>query len=228
MMNRRAVLACASASRMMSIVMPCDFDVHLDRGDAVDGTGDLEVHLAERSLRGPGCRMSTACFFPCRIRPIATPATCLRIGTPASISASVDPQTDAIDELPFDSSISLMTRSVYGNSSSRRQHRHERALGQVAVTDLAAARAAHRARLADRVRREVVVVHVALVGDRHDPVEALFVADRAEGCGGEHLRLPAREHAGSVDARHVVPLSTRSAGSRRACGRRDASSRRRP
>ena len=38
------------------------------------------------------------------------PATCALIGTPASISARLPPQTDAIDELPFDSVISETTR----------------------------------------------------------------------------------------------------------------------
>ncbi len=46
------------------------------------------------------------------------PATGALIGTPASISDSVPPQTDAIDELPFDSRISDTMRIVYGNSFS--------------------------------------------------------------------------------------------------------------
>ena len=46
------------------------------------------------------------------------PATGAEIGTPASISESVEPQTDAIDELPFDSRISETTRIVYGNVSA--------------------------------------------------------------------------------------------------------------
>jgi hypothetical protein len=32
---------------MISSVMPVDLDVHLQRGDAVFGTGHLEVHVAE-------------------------------------------------------------------------------------------------------------------------------------------------------------------------------------
>jgi len=49
-------------------------------------------------------------------------------------------------------------------------------------------------------------VHVALVRNRHDAVEALFVADRTEGRGGEHLRLSALEQAGTVNARQVADL----------------------
>ena len=40
------------------------------------------------------------------------------IGTPASMSASDEPQTEPIDEEPFDSSVSETSRTVYGNSST--------------------------------------------------------------------------------------------------------------
>src|SRR3954453_5289172 len=49
---------------------------------------------------------------------MAMPETGALIGTPASISASVDPQTDPIDDDPFDSSVSETIRSVYGNSET--------------------------------------------------------------------------------------------------------------
>ena len=45
------------------------------------------------------------------------PATGLRIGTPASIRASDEPQTEAIDDEPLDSRMSDTTRIVYGKSS---------------------------------------------------------------------------------------------------------------
>ena len=40
------------------------------------------------------------------------------IGTPASIIESVEPQTEPIDDEPFDSSVSETRRIVYGNSSA--------------------------------------------------------------------------------------------------------------
>ena len=43
---------------------------------------------------------------------MAMPATGCRIGTPASIIASVEPQTVAIDDDPFDSRISEVNRIV--------------------------------------------------------------------------------------------------------------------
>ena len=45
------------------------------------------------------------------------PETGAVIGTPASISASVEPQTEPIDDEPFDSSVSETMRIVYGKSS---------------------------------------------------------------------------------------------------------------
>src|ERR1700761_2962035 len=59
-----------------------------------------------------------AYFFPSLIKPIATPATASLIGTPASKHASDAPQTDAIDDEPFDSRISETMRIVYGNSAN--------------------------------------------------------------------------------------------------------------
>ena len=46
------------------------------------------------------------------------PATGAVIGTPASIMAIEPPQTDAIDEEPFDSRMSDTRRIVYANLSS--------------------------------------------------------------------------------------------------------------
>ena len=46
------------------------------------------------------------------MRPIATPATGALIGTPASISESDEPQTEAIEDEPLDSRMSETTRIV--------------------------------------------------------------------------------------------------------------------
>ena len=46
------------------------------------------------------------------------PETGALIGTPASIIASVEPQTEPIDDEPFDSSVSDTMRIVYGKSST--------------------------------------------------------------------------------------------------------------
>ena len=54
----------------------------------------------------------TATRSPSLIRPIAIPATGVLIGTPPSINDRMPPQTDAIEELPFDSRISETIRIV--------------------------------------------------------------------------------------------------------------------
>ena len=53
-------------------------------------------------------RMTTS--SPSLIRPMAMPETGALMGTPASMSASVEPHVDAIEEEPFDSMISETTR----------------------------------------------------------------------------------------------------------------------
>jgi hypothetical protein len=112
------------------------------------------------------------------------------IGTPASIRASVEPQTEPIDEEPFDSSVSETIRIV-----------SERALRERAVADVTPLRAAHEARLPDREGREVVVVHEAAVGLEREVVDPLPLLRRAERREREHLRLAALEQAGAVRAR---------------------------
>src|SRR5919108_2994981 len=56
-------------------------------------------------------------LLPWVTRPMAMPPIISLIGTPASMSARVEPQVEAIDDEPFDSSVSDTTRIVYGNSS---------------------------------------------------------------------------------------------------------------
>ena len=47
---------------------------------------------------------------PSLIRPMAMPETGALMGTPASISASVEPQVEAMEDEPLDSRISETTR----------------------------------------------------------------------------------------------------------------------
>ena len=62
----------------------------------------------------PAMSVSTRYSSDCSsvISPIAMPATGAVIGTPASISASAEPHTDAIDDEPFDINVSETTRIV--------------------------------------------------------------------------------------------------------------------
>src|SRR5581483_3023308 len=83
----------------------------------------------------------------------------------------------------------------------RRDDRLERPLRERAVADVTPLRAAHEARLPDRVRREVVVVHVAALFLEGEVVDALPLLRGAERERREDLRLAAREQAGAVRAR---------------------------
>src|SRR3954452_13645860 len=135
---------------------------------------------------------------------MAMPATGRLIFTPASINASVEPQTEAIDEEPFDSRMSDTTRIVYGKSSTdgttgtsarsasapwpmsrrfgppRRPASPEGPRGGRAVAEVAALRPAEPARLPDREGREVVVVEVELLGLQAEGVEPHLLARGAE------------------------------------------------
>jgi hypothetical protein len=88
-----------------------DLDVHLQRGDATLGAGDLEVHVAEVILvaqdvgqDGEAVAFLDQAHGDARHRRSS--------GTPASISASEPPQTEAIEDEPFDSVISDTMRIV--------------------------------------------------------------------------------------------------------------------
>src|SRR5581483_8920822 len=89
-----------------------DLDVHLDRRDALARPADLEVHVAEVVLVAEDVAQDGRPRLGIGEGAIADEATGDLIGTPASIRASVPPQTLAIEELPFDSKISLTTRIV--------------------------------------------------------------------------------------------------------------------
>jgi hypothetical protein len=56
--------------------------------------------------------VSTTWSSPSLMRPIATPATGALSGTPASMSDSDEPHTEAIELEPFDSRMSETTRIV--------------------------------------------------------------------------------------------------------------------
>ena len=79
----------------------------------------------------------------------------------------------------------------------------DRPLGQRAVADLAARRAAERTDFTGRVRREVVVEHERLLRLARDldRVDALLVLGSAEGHGDERLGLATGEDGGAVHAR---------------------------
>ena len=82
----------------------------------------------------------------------------------------------------------------------------ERPLGERAVADLAALGRAHAAGLAGGVRREVVVVHVALAGLRGERVELLLHAEHVQRGDAQDLGLAALEQRRAVHPREDLDL----------------------
>src|SRR5881398_2243455 len=80
------------------------------------------------------------------------------------------------------------------------------AIGESAVPDLAPLRRTHAAGLTGAVRREVVVVHVALARLRVERVDHLLHAQHVERCDVEDLRLATLEQRRPVHAGHDVDL----------------------
>ena len=134
------------------------------------------------------------------------PATGALIGTPASISDSVEPQTERHRGRAVRRQHLGHEADRVGELVERRHDRQQRALGEQAVADLAALRAAHEAGLAGGERREVVVVHVALARRRVDAVDHLVHALHAERGDVEDLGLAALEQAAAVRGGHDADL----------------------
>ena len=93
-----------------------DFYIHLDCGNALLRARNLKVHVAEEVFEtlniGQYLEFARLLIFD------KTHCDARLMGTPASISAIVEPQTEAMDEEPFDEVMSLTTLIAYGNSSS--------------------------------------------------------------------------------------------------------------
>src|SRR5690242_5356475 len=177
-----------------------DLDVHLERGDPVAGAGDLEVHVAEVVFRA------------------------LDVGEDDVVVALLDQAHRDAGDRRLDRHTGVHERESRSADRSHRRRavrlerlrddadrvrevlrardgRLECRLRERTVADVTALRAAHEARLSDRVGREVVVVHVAallLEGEVVDPLPLLRGAERERR---EDLRLAAREQAGAVGAR---------------------------
>ena len=127
-------------------------------------------------------------------------------GTPASISASEEPHTDAIDEEPFEFGDLGDDPDGVGELRRRRQHRVDGAPGKLAVADFAPSWRAHSAGLADRERREVVVQKERLFVRPLQRVDELLVLGGAEGRHDQRLGLAAGEQRRAVGARQHADL----------------------
>src|SRR6478609_8384615 len=174
-----------------------DLRVELERGDELRGTGDLEVHVAERVLRpedvGEGRVLALG------VDQTHRDARDRRLDRHARVHQR---QRRAADRAHRGGAVRRQhvahDAQRVGPLLLRRHHRHERPLGERAVTDLATLRRADPARLARRERSEVVVVHVALAVFQAERVDDLLHPEHAERGDREDLGLAPLEETGAV------------------------------
>src|SRR4051794_7255964 len=182
-----------------------DLDVHLQRGDAVRGAGDLEVHVAQVVLDAGDVGQDRV------VVALLDQAHGDAGDRPLERHAGVhEAERRAADRRHRGRAVGL--QDVRHDADRVREgflvgdHRDQRALGECAVADVAALGAAHEARLAHGEGREVVVVEVALGGLQPERVQAHLFARGAEGDHGEGLGLAAGEQRRAVRARQRLDL----------------------
>ena len=177
-----------------------DLDVHLQRGDAFLGSGNLEVHVAQvifvtQDVRqdrnavvfldqahgdtGAGLRQRDTRIHQ-RHRGAADGG---HGGGPVGFGDLGD-HADRVGEVFLG-----------------RHDRVQRAPGQLAMADFAAARGTHAARFTDRVGREVVVQHEVLTGFAVQRVDDLLVLTGAQRGHDQRLGFTAGEQGRTVGAR---------------------------
>ncbi len=127
-------------------------------------------------------------------------------GTPASISASDEPHTVAIEEEPFELGDLRHDADRVGEFRRGRQHRANGPPSELAVANLAPAGRAHPASLADGIGRKVVVEQEPLLVGALEQIDILLVLAGAERGDHEGLGFAAGEQRGAVSARQDADL----------------------
>ena len=174
-----------------------DLDVHLQRGHALAGTRDLEVHVAEMILVahdvGEHDERVTLLDEPHRDS-----------GNRRRHRHTSVHQREAGTAHRRHRARSVRFRHFRNHPHDIREvvHvRHDRLNGplrQPSMPYLAATRSKHPPSLADAERREVVVQHEGLAALALDSVDDLGISGRAEGSGDDGLGFAAREQGGAV------------------------------
>ncbi len=110
-MKARPSLACMSALRRISTDRPLAL-LSICMAVMPLGVPATLKSMSPRKSSRPWMSVRTATSSPSLMSPIAIPETGAVIGTPASISASVEPQTEPIELEPLDSRTSETMRIV--------------------------------------------------------------------------------------------------------------------
>src|SRR5690606_9707732 len=194
-----------------------DLDVHLQAGDAVFGTGHLEVHVAEVVLVAQD--IGQHCEAVAVLDQAHGDAGAVVLQRHAGIHHG-ERTTAHRGHRRRAVGFGDLGDHAHGVGELFRlgQHGDQRALGQAAVADFAALGDAEAAGLAGAERREVVVQQEALAVFAGDRVNDLLVAAGAERGHDQGLRLAtgeqrrtvgARQHAGAdLDRTHGARVAT--------------------
>ncbi len=129
------------------------------------------------------------------------PAVGRLMGTPASIKASDEPHTVAIEDEPFELGDLGHDPDRIGKFRRRGKHRTNGAPGKLAMTDFAASRRAHAAGLADRIGREIVMQKEALLVGALQTIDVLLVLPGAKRRDDQRLRLATGEKRRTMGTR---------------------------
>src|SRR4051812_35005619 len=182
-----------------------DLDVHLERGDPVLRAGHLEVHVTEVILGA--LDVGEDDVVVALLDEAHRDAGDRRLDRHAGVH---ERERRAADRAHRRRAVRLERLRDEADRVRellrRRDHRLECPLRERPVADVTPLRAAHEARLPDRVRREVVVVHVAALVLEREIVDPLPLLGGAEGEERHDLRLPAGEEGRPVRARRDADL----------------------
>ncbi len=182
-----------------------DLDVHLQRGDAALGAGDLEVHVAEMILVAEDVGEDREALL------LLDQAHGDAGGRPLERHAGVHQrERRAAHRRHRRRAVGLHDLGHdpqrVGELVVRRQHRMDGPPRELAVTDFAPAGCADAAGLADREGREIVVQQERFFVGALQGVDELLVLAGAERRHHQRLGLAAREQRRAVRARQHADL----------------------
>ncbi len=181
-----------------------DLDVHLQRGDAVGGTGHLEVHIAQMIFVTQDVgQHGKAVFFLDQ-----THGDTRHVGFHGHASVHQG-EAAAADRSHRRGAVGLGDFRDHAHGVGELflawQHCHQRTLGQTTVADFAALGRTDATRFASGERRHVVVQHETVFVLTGQGVDALGIALGAQGGDHQSLGFTTREQGGTVGAgQHAV------------------------
>ena len=200
----RASLACESAPARTCDGMPSELRVQLQGRDEVLGACDLEVHVAEGVFGTEDVGQSDVTGFTVDLVGDQTHGD---TGNRSAKRHTGVEQSERGRAHRAHRGGTVGAQSL-GDLANRvrelfdaGQNRHESALGECTVTDFATLRRTDAARLTGGVRREVVMMHVALGGLGTERVDLLSHLDHVESGHTQDLGLATLEQCGAVCAR---------------------------